>query len=160
MESNPIVEQRQREEAERRAKEDFRYPFRVVCVFEDADAKDFPIIHEMRDFCAKNNVIFVLRQYDIDRHSEDMVISRLPAFHVVSRGYVEETHYHDLNPVYKVLCRIWEHQDKEKAREQARRRRQENWNTFVAGVQSLLSLERFKRKPALNPEACLQNRDS
>ena len=154
--SNPIVERQQAEEAERRAKEAFRYPFRIVCVFLDSDNNDFPIIREMNEYCNKNNLIFVKRQYNIDKYQEDIFILRLPAFHIYHKGYSDTT-YFDTDPIRAVQLRVWEYQDKQRAKERAKQRRQEKWNAAVESVKGLFSLERFKRKPALDLDASLSH---
>jgi hypothetical protein len=156
MQSNPIVERQQAEEAERRAKESFRYPFRIVCVFLDPDNNDFPIIREMNEYSNKNNLIFVKRQYDVDKYSEDMYILRLPAFHIYHRGYSDTT-YFDIDPIRAIQLRVWEYQDEQRAKERARQRRQEKWNATVESVKEFFSLERFKRKPVLDLEASLSH---
>ncbi len=155
MQSNPIVEQQQAEEQERRRKEAFRYPYHIVCVYLDEESNDFPIIHEVREYCKKNNLTFMNRQYDVDKYEEDMAIRRLPAFHIYHKKYVYETHYYDMDPAYKIQLVIWAYQDREREKEKARQKRKERWDSFVESVQSAFSLERFKKKPALDLEASL-----
>lgn len=159
--SNPIVEKQQQEEAERRAREAFRYPFHIVCVYEDKENSDFPIISDVREFCSKNHLNFVNRQYDIDRYEEDMMVHRLPAFHIKYKRYVQETHYYDTDPVHKIQVVVWAYQDEQIAKERACMRRQAQWESFKESVSTVFSLERFKKKPALDPEASLSHsRDS
>ena len=157
MQSNPIVEKIQQEEAERRKREEFRYPFRVVCVFENAENNDFPVIRDVREFCMSNHIILISRPYNLDRHNEDMDIQRLPAFLIYYKNYVQQIHYYDLDPVYKLKVYLWAYQDEQRAKERAKIRRQEQWSTFVENVQSMFSLDRFKRKPALDLEASLSH---
>lgn len=157
MQSNPIVEQQKKEEAERRAKAAFRYPFRIICVYMDEDSNDFPIIREVRDYCNKNHLIFINRQYDIDKYSDDMFIKRLPAFHIYYKRYYDDTVYYDMDPVHQVQVKVWAFQDEERAKERARQRRQERWDQAVTGVKSIFSLERFKKKPALDLDASLSH---
>jgi len=155
MESNPVVDARLEQEAAARAAAAYRYPYRVVCVFEDIENSDFPIVRDMKSYCDGNNVSFVARQYNVDKYEEDMPIKRLPAFHIYYKTYIFETHYYDTNPVYKVQLVIWAFQDEEREKERARVRRQERWDAF----KEFFSLERFKRKPALDPEASLRHKD-
>lgn len=157
MDPNPMVEKQMKEEAERRARESFRYPFRVVCVFQDANNNDFPIIHEVRNYCLNNHLVFVARQYDIDAYPEDIPIMRLPAFHVYYKKEVQETHYYDLDPVHKIQVLVWAYQDEMRAKERARIRRKERWDAFAEAVHSLFSLDRFKKKPALDMDASLSH---
>ena len=158
MQSNPIVEKQQQEEAERRAKQDYRYPFRIVCVFLDADNNDFPIIRDVNEYCNKNNLIFVKRQYDIDKHQDDMFITHLPAFHIYYKKYHDEITYFDRDPIHIIQVKVWAYQDEEKAKERARQRRQERWDKAKESIKSVFSLERFKAKPALNLDASLSHK--
>jgi hypothetical protein len=161
MQSNPIVEKQQQEEAERREREDFRYPFRIICVFENKENSDFPVIRDVRDFCLANHLTLVSRRYDADAYAEDMDLLRLPAFYVSLKGYVQETHYYDLDPVYKIQLYLWAYQDEQHARERAKIRRQERWSSFVETLHATFSLERFKKRPALDLEMSLSHaRDS
>ena len=82
MQSNPIVEKQKEEEAIQRAKEAYRYPYHIVCVYLDADNNDFPIILEVRDYCNKANLTFTARQYDYEKNPDDIFVHRLPAFHI------------------------------------------------------------------------------
>lgn len=151
MQSNPIVEKQEQEEKERNQKAAYRYPFRIVCVFMNSQTNDFPIIHEVRDYCNENNLIFVARQYNIDKYDEDMIIQRLPAFHLYYKNYVQETTYFDTNPVYMAQRFVWAYQDKQRAKERARKK----WDEKIEQWKGFFSLERFKRKPALNLETSL-----
>ncbi len=155
--SNPIVEQLQEQRTEERRKQDFRYPFHIVCVYMDEDSNDFPIITEVKEYCARNNLTFMVRQYDIDRFDEDMFIKRLPAFHLFYKKYIQDTEYYDTNPVHKIQIAVWAYQDELRAKERARIRRQERWDTFKESIQSIFTLDHFKRKPALDPEASLSH---
>ena len=157
MQSNPLVEKQQQEEAERRAAAAYRYPYRIVCVAENYENSDFPIIHEVRLFCANNHLTYAMRQYDIDRYKEDMEVQRLPAFHIYYKNHVHESHYYDTDPVYKIQLVIWAYQDEMCARERALIRRQQRWESFQASVQGFFSLDRFKRKPALDASMSLSN---
>lgn len=158
MNSNPIVEKQQQLEAEEKAKQAFRYPYHIVCVFEDSYNNDFPIILEVRDYCNKNNLTFSARQYDYEKHGDDMFIFRLPAFHIYYKKGYQETEHYDTNPVLKIQNLIWAYQDEMRAKERRRIRRQERWDSFKEGVQSTFSLERFKKKPALDPSASLSHK--
>lgn len=151
--SNPVVDARLEQEAAARAAASYRYPYRVVCVFLDTENSDFPIVNEVKSYCDSNNVTFYARQYDIDKYEEDMAIKRLPAFHIYHKKYVFETHYYDMNPVYKIQLIVWAFQDEERERERARVRRQERWDAF----KELFNFDRFKRKPALDLDASLRH---
>jgi hypothetical protein len=153
MESNPVVDAQVEAETRRRAAAAYRYPYRVVCVFLDAENSDFPIIQDVKAYCDVNNVTFFARQYNAEKYEEDVAIFRLPAFHIYHKKHVFETHYYDTNPVYKIQLVIWAYRDEERDRERARVRRQERWEAFKA----LFALERFKRRPALDLDASLRH---
>ena len=156
MQSNPIVDEQLRLEAEERKRESFRYPYHIVCVFEDSDNNDFPIIHEVRAYCMENHLTFVGRQYNCDRYSEDIDINRLPAFHIFYKNSFMETYYFDIDPVHKIQLVLWAYEDEMKAKERARLRRQERWNNFKNMF--VIDFDRFKRKPAINLEASLSHK--
>lgn len=156
--NNPIVEKQLKDEAETRAKESFRYPFHIVCVFEDSDNNDFPIIHEVRAYCAENHLTFIARQYNYEKYPEDIMIARLPAFHIVYKKSVIETHYFDTDPVHKAQIVVWAYDDEMRAKERVRLRRQERWNNFIESVRQTFNLDRLKKKPALDLELSLSHK--
>jgi hypothetical protein len=153
MNANPIVEKQQQDEAERRAKAAFRYPYQIICVYLPEDGYDFPIFHDVKKYCSENNLSFLARPYDHEKYEEDMYVKRLLAFHIMYKKYHQETHYYDTDPIHKIQIVVWAYQDEEKAKARARQKRQERWDSLVEGFQSIFSLERFKKKPALDREA-------
>jgi hypothetical protein len=157
MQSNPIVEKQQEEEQERRLKAAYRYPFNIVCVFQDSDNNDFPIIRDVNTYCKNNNLTFLARQYDIDTYGEDMTIKRLPAFHIYYKKYIDGTEYYDSNPIYKIQTLVWAYEDEMREKERKKLHRQEQWASFVETLQSIVSLDRFKKKPALDLDASLSH---
>ena len=128
-----------------------RYPFQMVCVYLPEEGHDFPIVHEAQVHCAETRIPFVARPYSIDTHEDDFSIHRLPAFHILYKGTVQETRYFDTEPIHTLQRLVWAYEDDCKAAERARLRRQERWEAFKAVV----SLDRFKRKPALDRSASL-----
>lgn len=153
MNSNPIVERQKEAEEEYLKQKAFRYPFRIHCVYLPEDGYDFPIFHEVKKYCDENNLTFCARPYDLEKYDEDMFIKRLLAFHIYYKGYVQETHYYDNNPVHKIQLVVWAYQDVEKEKAKARQRRQEKWEKIKEGWNSIFTLDHFKRKPALDREA-------
>lgn len=152
--SNPMVDVLREQELERRAKETFRYPYRVVCVYLDRENSDFPVITDTRSYCIKHNVVFTARQYDSETYPDDVFINRLPAFHFYyKRGHIGIHHY-DQNPIFKLQCEIWEYIDKQRAKERAKQKRQETWNTVMAAMKSAFD---FKRKSNLDLDASLRH---
>ena len=157
MNSNPIVEQQQQQEAEEKAKKAFRYPFHIVCVYLDSENNDFPIILDTRDYCNKNNLTFSARQYDFEKYGDDMFVKRLPAFHIYYKKGWQDTEHYDTDPIRKIQNLVWAYQDEMRAKERARIRRQERWDSFKENIQSVFSLDRFKKKPALILEESLSH---
>jgi hypothetical protein len=159
MQSNPIVESQQKEEQERRLREGFRYPFKIVCVYEDKENSDFPIIREVKDYSDQNNLTFLARQYDTEKYSDDILIKRLPAFHIYYKNYIDRTEYYNSDPIRNIQLLVWAYQDEMREKERRRIHRQEQWNSFVEGVHHVLSFEWMKKKPALIPEDSLSHSD-
>ena len=155
MQSNPVLDKQEQLRAEQRAKERFRYPYRVTCIFMDEDHDDFPIIHDVRAHCNENNITFSARQYNCDRFEEDREIRRLPAFIVYYKREVHDILYFDLDPVHKIKLVIWAYEDELLAKEKARIRRQEQWEC----VKAFFSVERFKRKSKLDVDMSLRKTD-
>jgi hypothetical protein len=157
MNSNPIVEIQQQLEAQDKANKSYRYPFHIICVYEDSYNNDFPIILEVRDYCNKNNLIFSARQYNFEKYGDDMFIKRLPAFHIYYKKGHQTVEYYDTIPIYKIQTMVWAYQDEMKEKEKRRIHRQERWESFKEELQSIFSFERFKKKPALDPSTSLSH---
>jgi hypothetical protein len=155
MQSNPLAEQVQAEMAAQKAKDAYRYPFHVVCVYSEVESYDFPIVHEVRNYCAENHLTFMARPYNADTYADDMPVNRLPAFHVSYKGCVQSTHYYDQDPVHKLNILRWAYDDEQRAKERTRLRRQQHWDAFKESVTGMFSLDRFRPKPALDPTANL-----
>lgn len=153
MNSNPIVDRQKEAEEEYLKQKAFRYPFRIVCVYMPHDGYDFPIFHEVKKYCEENNLTFYARPYDLEKYAEDFNIFRLLAFLVYYKGYVQEVHYYDTDPVHKIQLVVWAYQDVEKEKARARQRRQEKWEKMKETWNSVFTLDHFKRKPALDKEA-------
>lgn len=130
-----------------------RYPFQMMCVFHPEDGYDFPIVADVKRHCEETNIPFVVRGYAPYEREEDMALQRLPAFHVLYKGYIQETRYFDTGPIPTLQRLVWAYEDEQKAKERARLRRLERWESF----KSVFSLERFKRKPALDRSASLSH---
>jgi hypothetical protein len=153
MNSNPLVERQREAENEYRRKKDFRYPFRICCVYMPEDGHDFPIFHEVKRYCDQNNLTFSGRPYDHETYEEDMSVKRTLAFHIYYKGYVQETQYYDTDPVHKIQVILWAYQDEEREKARKRQRRQERWDAMKETWNTIFTLDHFKRKPALDPEA-------
>jgi hypothetical protein len=155
MQSNPIIEQQQRDESERRAKTAFRYPFQIVYIYLDAENRDFPIFHEVKEYCSNNNLIFTARQYEFEKYPDDMYIKRLPAVHIYYKKGWQDTQHYDTDPIHKIQVLVWAYQDEELKKERRRIRRQEQWDSLKENFNSIFTLEHFKRKPKLDIDASL-----
>ena len=155
MQSNPIVEREREAEEEHRKQKAFRYPFKVCCIYLPEDGTDFPIFYEVKKYCEQNNLTFYSREYSYGSYSEDMFVKRTLAFHIYYKGYVQETHYYDTDPIHKIQLVIWAYQDEEREKAKRRQRRQEQWNTFKETWNNIFTLDHFKRKPHLDRDASL-----
>ena len=158
MESNPIVDRMKEAEEEHRKKQAFRYPFKICCVYHPEDGTDFPVYYDVKTYCENNNLTFYAREYNHEKYEEDMFVKRLLAFHIFYKGYVQETHYYDTNPVHKIQLVVWAYQDVEREKAKARQKRQEQWDKFKEGWSSIFTWDHFKRKPALDREASQSKR--
>lgn len=158
MESNPITDQLQAEREAQKARDAYRYPFHVVCVYSVEESYDFPVVHDVKRHCIENHLTFMARPYDHEKYPDDMCIYRLPAFHVYHRGCVQATWYYDLDPVHKLNILRWAYDDEQKAKERARLRRQERWDSFKETISGVFSLDRFRSKPALDRNTNLPKR--
>lgn len=158
MESNPIVDRQKAAEEEYQKKISFRYPFLIHCLYITEDGYDFPIFHEVKKYCDENNLVFCAREYNPDKYQEDMLVKRLLAFHIYYKGYVQETHYYDEDPVHKIQLVVWAYQDMEKEKAKARQRRQEKWDKLKETFNEIFTLDHFKRKPALDRDASQSKR--
>ena len=152
MNSNPIVERQREAEEEYRQKAAFRYPFKICCIYLPDDGTDFPIFYEVKRYCEQNNLTFYSREYSYGKYEEDMFVKRTLAFHIYYKSYVQETHYYDTDPVHKIQLVVWAYQDLEKEKARKRQERQERWDKFKEGWNSIFTFEHFKRKPALDLE--------
>lgn len=157
--SNPIIDTINKAEEELRAKEAFRYPFRVSCIYLDENHKDFDVIKEVRDYCYENNINFSAREYCVDKYEEDREIYRLPAFHMYNtKKYVDYTYYFDTNPIYQIQKYVWNYQDEIKRKERAEKKRKERYNKTISLLKNVFSKEMFKKKPNLNIDASLSKK--
>ena len=166
MNSNPIVDRQREAEEEHRQKQAFRYPFKICCVYLPHDGYDFPIFYDVKKYCEQNNLTFYSREYDYEKYNEDMFVKRTLAFHIYYKGYVQETHYYDTDPIHKIQVVIWAYQDEEKEKARRRQQRQERWDNLKETWASIFTLDHFpkgrlarggtyKRKPQLDKEASL-----
>jgi hypothetical protein len=155
MQSNPIVDQRKDQEEQQAKEAAFRYPFRICCVYHSEDGCDFPVFHEVKRYCEENHLTFYAREYNYEKYEEDLYIKKLLAFHIYYKGYVQETHYYDNNPVHKLQLVVWAYQDVEREKARARQRHQEQWDKIKETWSAVFTLDHFKRKPVLDREASL-----
>jgi hypothetical protein len=123
-----------------------------MCVFHPEEGYDFPIVRDVRAHCDKTAIPFVVRGYAPSEREEDMPLQRLPAFHILFKGSIHETRYFDTDPIHTLQRLVWAYEDELKAKERARLRRLAQWEAF----KDVFSLDRFKRKPALDRDASLK----
>ena len=158
MNSNPIVDRQKEAEEEHRQKVSFRYPYKICCVYLPDDGCDFPIFHEVKKYCDEHNLTFYSREYSYGQYEEDLYVKRTLAFHIYYKGYVQETHYYDTDPIHKIQLIVWAYEDVEKERARKKQERQEKWDALKESWNSIFTLDHFKRKPALDKDASLTHK--
>lgn len=114
---NPILEQQRETEEERNRREAYRFPVRVHYVYyrnEPQDPND-PDITLVRDFCKKNSIYFLAREYNMDKYTEDCdYIRRLPAFQVYYDGSWDSVCYYPLSAISIAKKLIVEYEEKQR----------------------------------------------
>lgn len=156
--SNPLVELAQAKEAERRKKEEFRFPFKIVCVLGVIEDRDkHTSIRLVRKFCDENKVVFSIREYDCDRFEIDrMNINRFPAFHLLERTSNDWwlTMYGNENPIGCIQEEILRY----KQLEREKRERAAERETRMNSIKRFFRFEGkwFQRKSALPTETASQ----
>ena len=153
MNSNPIVEREKQAEEEYRKQKAFRYPYQICCVYLPGDGHDFPIFHEVKKYCDENNLTFYAREYDCQKYVDDIAVKKVLAFHILYKGYAQETHYFDNDPIHKIQLFIWAYQDVEREKARVRQKRREQWDRFKESFSEIFTMDHFRRKPALDLEA-------
>ena len=74
------------------------YPITVKCVVDDI-SKINKDIHTTREFCNDLNILFITREYNSSKYSDDRDnIHRLPAFHIYVKKSYKKTFYLDALP--------------------------------------------------------------
>ncbi len=156
--SNPIVEIAKAKEAERKKKEEFRFPFKIVCVLGCVEDRDkHTSIRLVRKFCDDNKVVFSIREYDCDRFEMDRNhVSRFPAFHLIDRKQEEWwlTMYGNENPIGCIQEEILRYKELERQKRERAAERETKMNR----IRSFFTFEGkwFKRKTALPTEMASQ----
>jgi hypothetical protein len=81
----------------------FHLPIHVTCVLDEYSDFNDSVLHQIRDHCKVNSVLFTTRIYDSDKYSCDRdFIERLPALHVyIKQGYIK-TWYPNTRPLQHV----------------------------------------------------------
>ena len=116
MENPILVEQREAEE-DRARREAFRFPVRIHYVYHPRNIPDFndPDIQLIRDFCKKNSLYFLAREYDMEKYDEDCnYIRRLPAFQVYYDYSWDSTCYYPLSAIAIAKKLIVEYESKQR----------------------------------------------
>lgn len=119
-------------------------PFRIVCVFEEYEGYDFPILQNVREYALQNKMVFSGRPYNYKKYKEDERIERLPAFHLYYNGGIDETYSFDKNPIagfQKILYRYEENSKKKELLQQARKARLDRTLVYLKQFLHLRSKE-------------------
>ena len=85
-----------------------------------------------------------------------LCIDSLPSISITKKGH-QDVQYYDAGPIPKIQAMVWAYEDEMRAKERARLRRQEQWNNFKETMNSIFTLDHFKRKPALDLDASLSH---
>jgi hypothetical protein len=147
--TNPVIEEQEEAQKERREKEAFRHPFVVTCVVPYIeDTKIHVSFRLIKRFCEDNQVPFSAREYDWRRYSEDRdEIAEMPAFHLYSQfgKHYWNTFFPSENPIQKIQDEIlhW------KQEEERKKEKKERWEKKVAGFIAFFEGLSLKKKPKI-----------
>lgn len=117
MEISPVLLRQQEIDEERRRRESYRFPVRIHYVYHKLERQDpnDPNVVLVRDFCAKNSIYFLAREYDMDKREEDcLYIRRLPAFQVYYDHAWDSTCYYPLSAISIAKKLIVEYEQKQR----------------------------------------------
>jgi hypothetical protein len=119
------------------------YPITVKCVVDDLSDKDKDV-QKIRDFAQGLNIIFITREYNSSKYSDDRdFIRRLPAFHIYEKTRYKNTFYPNTRP-YQIIQDTVNHYLKNQKEKENRR----TWRAFFQEcVQTLKRV--FHRKTAM-----------
>ena len=107
-------------------KEKVRYPIAVACVLDQLSDYDNPLIHQIRDYCINESILFTTRVYNSQAFAVDKdMIERLPAFHMYVKGSYMKTFY----PVGRPFQHIDETIQTYIQRQEAKAQRKIFWKT-------------------------------
>ena len=117
MEISPVLIRQKQIEDERRRRESYRFPVRIHYVYnphERQDPNDTDVVL-IRDFCKKNSLYFLAREYDMEKYEEDCnYIQRLPAFQVYYDYAWDSTCYYPLSAISIAKKLIVEYEQKQR----------------------------------------------
>lgn len=120
-----------------------KYPITVKCIVDSLSDK-IPDNLKIRDFAHSLNIIFITREYNSRKYSEDRdYVTRLPAFHIYVNSCYRNTFFLNTRP-YQIIQEIV--QEYEAAQERKRIRR--TWRAFYTELREYLKAA-FKRKTAM-----------
>lgn len=142
MQNNPIIDLQIKRENDEKEIKNFRYPFRIVCVYYDEENKNENslIIKIVKDFCKANNVSFSAREYDTYKFKNDAELAKLPAFNLMNRDYPEETYYYDEKPIIRIIDKINEYHLNIKLKEYKEKLRQERIQNLKNIIKNIFKL--------------------
>ena len=131
------------------------HPITVKCVVDDLSDKDKDV-QKIRDYAQSLNVIFITREYNSSKYSDDRdFIRHLPAFHIYEKTYYRNTFYPNTRHYQIIQDTVNQYLEKLKKKENRR-----TWRAFFQEcIQSLKKA--FHRKTAMeryNEEKAKQSR--
>lgn len=141
MSINPIRLSIETEEAKKleNIRNKYTLPIHVCCILDEYSDFDDIVLHGVRDYCIKKNLLFTTRLYDSTKYNCDRdYIERLPAFHIFMNRLHMKTYYPNTRP----LQHIDEILDLYLKRENAKQQKKHLWNKkireFIEWLKSLV----------------------
>lgn len=146
---NPVQEAQERKTKEENERRAFRYPIQIVAVYSPSTGRESSVkeLRQLKDFCETNHLSFSGREYDFERFNEDRdEISKLPAYHIYMGYDWDSTHYFErtdfVKPIQEAILNY-------KAKQEKKRRKQEQWAERKERFVEFLKWNPFKKQPKL-----------
>ena len=114
-------------------------PIHICCVLDEYSDFNDPVIHQIRDHCNKNNVLFTTRIYDSSKYNHDRdYIEWLPALHIYIKKIYQKTYYPNTRPIQHINEAI----ELYKKRIESKKLKKQIWRkrvtTFIEWIKRLL----------------------
>lgn len=111
----------------------FTYRMEVQYVYSHFIDRNCPILRKLTEFCEYSDIVFVIREYDSEKHEEDReCVERLPAIQVYFEKEYYDTYYTPVN-IVQILRLELNKYEIEKLEEEAKR---QIWNEKIRYLKS------------------------